>query len=41
MRVTKTGAEWYGRKVVIRDAVLYSCILKRNVRAHSSRDGRK
>lgn len=27
MRVTKTGAEWYGRKVVISDAVLYWWIL--------------
>lgn len=35
--MTKTGAEWYGRKVVMREAVLYSCILRGNVRAHSRR----
>lgn len=34
MSVTKSGAEWYGRNVVMREDVLYSCILG-TVRAHS------
>lgn len=34
MSVTKSGAEWYGSNVVMREDVLYSCILG-TIRAHS------